>query len=138
MSASRGRKRLARLYSLRYYAAVTPDPKKKVIAEFFKTDSGNEPVRDALHALGKPTKTVVGEDVRFVEFNWRVDRPYVDRLRSGKGEFERSITRCVTVSASWSFAPCSSFTEVEWCWSISFKRRVEPRRFPRSQWPGIE
>ncbi|MFN8943241.1 MAG: type II toxin-antitoxin system RelE/ParE family toxin [Pseudobdellovibrionaceae bacterium] len=38
-----------------------------------------------------PTKAVVGEDIRFVELNWRVDRPYVDRLRSGKGQFEETI-----------------------------------------------
>ena len=41
--------------------------------------------------LGRPTKTVVGEDVRFVELNWRVDKPYVDRLRSGRGELEETI-----------------------------------------------
>jgi hypothetical protein len=34
---------------------------------------------------------VVGEDIRFVELNWRVDRPYVDRLRSGKGEYEETL-----------------------------------------------
>lgn len=37
------------------------------------TEAGNEPVRDELKRLGRPIKTVVGEDVRFVELNWRVD-----------------------------------------------------------------
>lgn len=41
--------------------------------------------------LGRPTKTVVGENVRFVELNWRVDKPYVDKLRSGRGELEETI-----------------------------------------------
>ncbi len=41
--------------------------------------------------LGRPTKTIVGEDIRFVEINWRVDKPHVDKLRSGRGELEESL-----------------------------------------------
>lgn len=67
------------------------DIKKKINAVFFKTPAGHEPVKELLKDLGRPTKTVVGEDIRFVELNWRVDRPYVDRLRSGSGEYEKSI-----------------------------------------------
>lgn len=64
---------------------------KRIHAAFYATESGNEPVKEALLELGRPTKTVVGEDIRFVELNWRVDRPYVDRLRSGRGEFEETL-----------------------------------------------
>jgi len=67
------------------------DIKKKINAVFFRTPVGHEPVKELLKDLGRPTKTVVGEDIRFVELNWRVDRPYVDRLRSGSGEYEKSI-----------------------------------------------
>lgn len=66
-------------------------PPKRITAEFFRTELGNEPVRDELLRLGRPVKTQVGEDIRFVELNWRVDRPFVDRLRSGNGEFEKAI-----------------------------------------------
>jgi phage-related protein len=66
-------------------------PQKRIHARFYASDSGNEPVKEALLELGRPTKTVVGEDIRFVEMNWRVDRPYVDRLRSGKGRFEETL-----------------------------------------------
>jgi hypothetical protein len=66
-------------------------PTKRIHAMFYASDSGNEPVKEALLELGRPTKTVVGEDIRFVELNWRVDRPYVDRLRSGRGEFEEAL-----------------------------------------------
>ncbi len=64
---------------------------KRIHAIFYASNSGNEPVKEALLELGRPTKTIVGEDIRFVELNWRVDRPYVDRLRSGKGQFEETI-----------------------------------------------
>lgn len=66
-------------------------PQKRIQARFYASDSGNEPVKEALLELGRPTKTVVGEDIRFVEVNWRVDRPYVDRLRSGKGRYEETV-----------------------------------------------
>ena len=64
---------------------------KRIHAKFYASDSGNEPVKEQLLKLGRPTKTIVGEDIRFVEINWRVDRPYVDKLRSGRGQFEESL-----------------------------------------------
>lgn len=64
---------------------------KRIHARFYATESGHEPVKESLLELGRPTKTVVGEDIRFVELNWRVDKPYVDRLRSGRGELEETI-----------------------------------------------
>lgn len=64
---------------------------KRINAKFYASDSGNEPVKELLLELGRPTKTIVGEDIRFVEINWRVDKPYVDKLRSGRGELEESL-----------------------------------------------
>lgn len=66
-------------------------PQKRISAEFFQSERGIEPVREILKELGRPVKTQVGEDIRFVELNWRVDKPYVDKLRSGKGEFEKTL-----------------------------------------------
>jgi len=77
------------MYSLRYTKGVKVI--KKIKAEFFRTAVGNEPVRDELLDLGRPVKTEVGTDIRFVENNWRLDRPYVDLLRRGSGRFEESI-----------------------------------------------
>lgn len=80
------------MYSLKYIDYVADKQiKKKINAVFFKTPAGREPVKEDLKTLGRPIKTVVGEDVRFVELNWRLDRPYVDRLRSGSGEYEKSV-----------------------------------------------
>lgn len=57
-------------------------PVKRIHAVFYATESGNEPAKEALLELGRPTKTVVGEDIRFVELNWRVDRmsDFIKRL----------------------------------------------------------
>lgn len=64
---------------------------KKIHAVFYKTEHGNEPVKDELLKLGRPTKTIIGEDIKFVEYNWKVDKPYVDQLRKGNGVTERTI-----------------------------------------------
>jgi phage-related protein len=64
---------------------------KKIVAEFFKTAAGNEPVRDVLLKLGRPIKTEIGADIQFVELNWKVDRPYVDQLRQSKSTYEKTI-----------------------------------------------
>lgn len=67
------------------------DSQKKIVAEFFQTPAGHEPVREAIKALGRPASVEIGGDIRFVEQNWRVDKPYVDRLRSGKGAMQKTI-----------------------------------------------
>ena len=66
-------------------------PEKRIHAEFFRSEQGVEPVRKILKEHGRPIKTQVGDDIRFVELNWRVDKPYVDKLRGGKGEFEKTL-----------------------------------------------
>ncbi len=70
---------------------INKQHEKRIHAKFYASDSGNEPVKEQLLKLGRPTKTIVGEDIRFVEMNWRVDRPYVDKLRSGRGQYEESL-----------------------------------------------
>ena len=72
-------------------AACTREAPPLAAWEIHQTERGAEPVRENLKELGRPVKTQVGEDIRFVELNWRVDKPYVDRLRSGKGEYEKTL-----------------------------------------------
>ncbi len=71
--------------------SVEDKKEKKIHAVFYKTDSGNEPVKDELLKLRRPTKTMIGEDIKFVEYNWKVDRPYVDQLKKGNGSTEKTI-----------------------------------------------
>ncbi len=70
---------------------MSPGATKKIEAEFFKTNAGNEPVKDELLKLGRPIKTEIGADIYFVELNWKIDKPYVDQLRQGNGPSERTI-----------------------------------------------
>jgi phage-related protein len=47
---------------------------------FFKTDTGNEPVRQWLKALSKEDCKVIGTDILTVQYAWPVGKPLVDNL----------------------------------------------------------
>ena len=48
---------------------------KKVIAAFFRTDLGSEPVRDFLKNLSTSDKKSVGADIMAVEMLWPIGYP---------------------------------------------------------------
>jgi phage-related protein len=50
---------------------------------FFKTDTGNEPVREWLKALSKEDCKVIGSDILTVQYAWPVGKPLVDSLGDG-------------------------------------------------------
>ncbi len=47
---------------------------------FFRTQAGNEPVRDWLKNLPKEEKKIIGEDIKTVQFAWPIGKPLVDNL----------------------------------------------------------
>ncbi|MGE4531556.1 MAG: type II toxin-antitoxin system RelE/ParE family toxin [Acidithiobacillus sp.] len=47
---------------------------------FFKTDSGNEPVREWLRSLSATEKRTIGEDIKTVQFGWPLGMPLVAHL----------------------------------------------------------
>ena len=53
---------------------------------FFKTDTGNEPVREWLKALSKDDCKVIGTDILTVQYAWPVGKPLVDHLGDGLWE----------------------------------------------------
>ncbi len=50
---------------------------------FFKTGSGNEPVREWLKELSKEERKSVGTDILSVQYAWPVGKPLVDNLGDG-------------------------------------------------------
>lgn len=47
---------------------------------FFRTDAGNEPVRDFLRGLSADEKKVIGEDIKTVQVGWPLGMPLVKKL----------------------------------------------------------
>ena len=50
---------------------------------FFKTDTGNEPVREWLKELSRDDCKVIGTDILTVQYAWPVGKPLVDNLGDG-------------------------------------------------------
>jgi phage-related protein len=50
---------------------------------FFKTETGNEPVREWLINLSKEDCKIIGTDVLKVQYAWPVGKPLVDNLGDG-------------------------------------------------------
>ncbi len=55
-------------------------------AVFFRTDNGNEPVREWLRALPKARRKAIGADVLKVQYCWPIGRPLVGSLGNGLWE----------------------------------------------------
>ena len=53
---------------------------------FFKTGTGNEPVREWLKTLSKDDCKVIGTDILTVQYAWPVGKPLVDNLGDGLWE----------------------------------------------------
>jgi len=48
---------------------------------FFRTSSGNEPVRRWLKSLSAAHKKSIGEDIKTVQFGWPLGMPLVEKLQ---------------------------------------------------------
>jgi phage-related protein len=57
-----------------------------LVAVFYRTPGGNEPVREWLRGLPKGVRRTIGEDVGYVERAWPVGKPFVDGFGEGLWE----------------------------------------------------
>lgn len=53
---------------------------------FFRTASGNEPVREWLRSLAREDRRIIGEDIKTVQFGWPLGMPLVRKLDKGLWE----------------------------------------------------
>ena len=53
---------------------------------FFRTTSGNEPVREWLKALPRAERHIIGENIKTVQFGWPLGMPLVRKLDKGLWE----------------------------------------------------
>ena len=45
---------------------------------FWRSESGNEPVRDWLRNLPAEVTKAIGDDIRYVQWSWPLGKPFVD------------------------------------------------------------
>lgn len=53
---------------------------------FFRTQSGNESVREWLKSLTVQERKVIGEDIKTVQFGWPLGMPLIKKLEPGLWE----------------------------------------------------
>ncbi len=63
-----------------------PDIERKLDAVFFRTEQGNEPVREWLLTLAKSERKIIGDDVLKVQYCWPIGKPLVGSLGHGLWE----------------------------------------------------
>jgi len=67
-------------------------PVKIITVRFFKSVSGNEPVKDWLLSLGIEDRRIVGFDIKTVEFGWPIGMPLVRKLKKDIWEVRCDIS----------------------------------------------
>lgn len=59
--------------------------------KFFKTASGNEPVREWLKSLDRSDRKAIGEDIKTVQFGWPLGMPLIRKLEADAWEVRSSL-----------------------------------------------
>jgi phage-related protein len=59
---------------------------KKIPASFYRTEAGNEPVREWLKELNPQERLLIGTDIKTVEYGWPIGMPTCRPM--GEGLFE--------------------------------------------------
>ena len=60
---------------------------------FYKSESGNEPVREWLKELDRADRRAIGEDIKTVQFGWPLGLPLARKLDNGLWEVRSRLDR---------------------------------------------
>jgi phage-related protein len=67
--------------------------------KFFRTEAGNEPVRDFLWDLPQEDRKIIGTDIKEVQFGWPLGMPLVRKMEKDlwevRSHLERRIFRVI-------------------------------------------
>lgn len=64
---------------------------KRIVAKFFMTEEGTEPVKDWLSGLDKQDRRIIGADIGMVEFGWPIGMPTCRPVRDGVREVRSTV-----------------------------------------------
>jgi len=63
----------------------------RLLVRFFRSETGNEPVREWLKSLSAADRKVIGDDIRTVQFGWPVGMPLNRPLGGGLHEVRSTL-----------------------------------------------
>jgi len=58
---------------------------------FYRTDAGNEPVRDWLKELCRDNKRIIGEDIKTAQLGWPLGMPLIRKIDKNLWEVRSSL-----------------------------------------------
>lgn len=64
---------------------------KRLPARFYRSDTGQEPVREWLKGLHPEDRRVIGEEVKDVEYSWPIGMPLVRAMGRGLWEVRSNL-----------------------------------------------
>ena len=72
---------------------MTDDADKKPILDvvFYKTEAGNEPVREWLKGLPREDRKIIGEDIKTAQYGWPLGMPLIRKLERGLWEVRSRV-----------------------------------------------
>ena len=68
------------------------DNKPILDAVFYRTEAGNEPVREWLKSLPRDDRKVIGEDIKTAQYGWPLGMPLIRKLERGLWEVRSNIS----------------------------------------------
>jgi phage-related protein len=62
---------------------------------FYRTEAGNEPVREWLKGLDRVDRKAVGEDIKTAQYGWPLGMPLIKKLEAGLWEVRSHVSQGV-------------------------------------------
>ena len=66
--------------------SISDDNEIRLKVVFYRSERGNEPVREWLKSLSLDEKRIIGEDIKTVQFGWPLGMPVVRKMEPGLWE----------------------------------------------------
>ncbi len=66
---------------------------KRIVARFYRTEAGNEPVKDWLLNLSKDDRIIVSKDIAKAEFGWPIGMPICEKVEKEIWEVRSTIKK---------------------------------------------
>ena len=64
---------------------------RPITVQFFRLDSGREPVRDWLKGMNRGHRKTIGEDVKTLQFGWPIGMPLARKMDEGLWELRSKL-----------------------------------------------
>jgi len=82
------------MYQLWYTLRVDKNNEEPILdVVFFKTEAGNEPVREWLKSLPREDRKTIGEDIKTAQYGWPLGIPLIRKMERGLWEVRSSISQ---------------------------------------------